>query len=97
MNTNSGKISVNKTLLSSAQALLDRLSLAELDFTTKSLAKSLQDELNDKYEADKRRMLYSLSKNQNESKENREIARQMYLDTVGYHIDYRWKEGNDTP
>ena len=88
MGTVSGKVTVNKTLLESAQALLDRLKGCSVDLHTQALINALQDELDAKYEADKRRYLYSTYKTAKDPCV-RELARNLYHDSAGTHRDWR--------
>lgn len=48
--------------------------------------------LNEKLEAAKMRSLYSSSKDKNLTPEQREAARQAYLDEKGYQDEYRWSQ-----
>jgi hypothetical protein len=92
MGTTKGKVTVNRTLVDSAQTLLDGLRAKGWNSYTQGLAKRLQDELMEKYEADKRRNLYTTFKDKTRSKEEQEIARNLYLDSAGMREDFRWKE-----
>ena len=89
------RVTVSKRLIETAQALLDRLKTRGWDDNAKALAHNLQYELYEKYEADKRRRLYSTSKDPELYSETREIARQMYLDSVGMRESFRWDEGEN--
>jgi len=56
---------------------------------TKEDHKAIENALNDKLEAMARRETYTLSKTA-ETEQEREQARQKYLDMIGMHKDWRW-------
>jgi hypothetical protein len=82
------KVTVNKYFLSDVQELIDKLNLCNLSQDIAVLVDKVQAELYDKYEAMKRRKLYSAAKN-TDNAEFKAIVRDMYFDSRGIHNDFR--------
>jgi len=85
----SNKVQISKSLLDGFWWLLDALEGYELDKTTKTVCKLLQDEIEAKYEALNRRASFSAYKSAPPESEERDIRRKAYLDQVGIHKDWR--------
>ncbi len=60
------------------------------EFDCLELEPEIKKELNEKLDALWKHELYSKYKNKSLSDEEREQARQEYLDAVGIHKDWRW-------
>lgn len=71
------------------ELFLDLLKYHYLDMATEELGESINKELQKKFDALVNRNLYGASKTA-ATPEEREKARQAYLDRRGIHKDFRW-------
>ena len=83
------KVQVSTGFLAGVWFLLDTLKDYELDKATSAVCKMLQTEVDDKYRAIERREAFSKYKTATPGSLERDVFRKAYLDTTGFHHDWR--------
>lgn len=83
------KIQINMSTFLDVYRLIFALEGYEMDFNTKDIIKRLETALNDKLDAMQKHDVYTQSKIAL-TEEERETARQKYLDLAGIHKDWQY-------
>jgi len=91
------KVQISLAFLEGVKHLLDELQGHPMDESTLLLCKTLQRELEAKFEAIERRKTFTEYKGTTQGSEEREKARQAYLNQKEIHKDWRTKKEIHSP
>jgi hypothetical protein len=98
MSSSSKKIQIDMGMFLDVFRLITALEQYDLDFSTQDLCKRLEGQIYAKLEAIEKRNVYTQSKVAL-TEDEKEQARQKYLDLAGIHKDFRYGKdfGKDNP